>query len=444
MVFDSQGYLRITDFGIACLNNNNNSKETSGTPGYMSPEVLFSKNHSFLVDFYALGIISYELIYNDRPYHSITRKSLRDEILKKQAKIKFINLKKGFGIDCMNFINSLIQRKPEKRLGYKNGIIELKNHKFFKDFDWDKLLNKELIPSFIPKSSGNFDKTFCEENEQIGEQTENRYKNYMQNSRFITIFKNYTYIDEKEFDFININIDNNNNIIKKDKTKIKLILKNNVPTLKNLFSDDNNRNNSKIKIYNKLRIFNSTKNIKKNVIKLSRNKSDLFEEANKKKILKNFSSINLKNEKINNFHNIFNNNDNNIFNKKDSFKKLKLKSLSFTNLIFNNNSNSKKNIEEFSMENFNYKYNNNIDNKNLNNVNEAKNINLLKLFNNNNINKKIKLNKLPNIKRENMNKNLNNFLCKNINNKELFNTYKKNNINLNINENSINIIYKKK
>ena len=443
MVFDSQGYLRITDFGIACLNNNNNSKETSGTPGYMSPEVLFSKNHSFLVDFYALGIISYELIYNDRPYHSITRKSLRDEILKKQAKIKFINLKKGFGIDCMNFINSLIQRKPEKRLGYKNGIIELKNHKFFKDFDWDKLLNKELIPTFIPKSSGNFDKTFCEENEQIGEQTENRYKNYMQNSRFITIFKNYTYIDEKEFDFININIDNNN-IIKKDKAKIKLILKNNVPTLKNLFSDDNNRNNSKIKIYNKLRIFNSTKNIKKNVINFSRNKSDLFEEANKKKILKNFSSINLKNEKINNFHNIFNNNDNNIFNKKDSLKKLKLKSLSFKNLIFNNNSNSKKNIEEFSMENFNCKYNNNIDNKNLNNVNEAKNINLLKLFNNNNIIKKIKLNKLPNIKRENMNKNLNNFLYKNINNKELFNSYKKNNINSNINENSINIICKKK
>ena len=390
----------------------------------MSPEVLFSKNHSFLVDFYALGIISYELIYNDRPYHSITRKELRDEILKKQAKIKFINLKKGFGIDCMNFINSLIQRKPEKRLGYKNGIIELKAHKFFKDFDWNKLLNKELIPSFIPKPSGNFDKSFCEEIEQIGEQTAQRYKIYMENNSFISIFKNYTYIDENEFDFIKQNIDNNK-VIKKDKTKFKIILNNNnVPTLRNLFSDESNRNNSKIKLFNILKFSNSTKNIKKNVIKLSRNKSDLFEGTNKK-YLKNFSSIHLKiekNKQNNNFQNIFSNY--NMFNKKDSLKQLKFKSLSFSNLIFNNNNN--KNIEEFSIENSNCKYD--INNRNiLNNINEPKKINLLNLFNNNNIYKTIKLNKLPNIKSNIKRENINNiFLCKNINNKELYNIYKKN------------------
>ncbi len=40
--------------------------------GYMSHEVLFSKNHSFSVDFYALGIISYELMWGDRQYQSIT------------------------------------------------------------------------------------------------------------------------------------------------------------------------------------------------------------------------------------------------------------------------------------------------------------------------------------------------------------------------------------
>ena len=390
----------------------------------MSPEVLFSKNHSFLVDFYALGIISYELIYNDRPYQSISRKELRDEILKKQAKIKFINLKKGFGIDCMNFINSLIQRKPEKRLGYKNGIIELKAHKFFKDFDWNKLLNKELIPSFIPKPSGNFDKSFCEEIEQIGEQTAQRYKIYMENNSFISIFKNYTYIDENEFDFIKQNIDNNK-VIKKDKTKFKIILNNNnVPTLRNLFSDESNRNNSKIKLFNILKFSNSTKNIKKNVIKLSRNKSDLFEGTNKK-YLKNFSSIHLKiekNKQNNNFQNIFSNY--NMFNKKDSLKQLKFKSLSFSNLIFNNNNN--KNIEEFSIENSNCKYD--INNRNiLNNINEPKKINLLNLFNNNNIYKTIKLNKLPNIKSNIKRENINNiFLCKNINNKELYHAYKKN------------------
>ena len=65
----------------------------------MSPEVLFSKNHSFSVDFYALGIISYELMWGDRQYQSITRIELREEILKKQALIKYINLKKENLID---------------------------------------------------------------------------------------------------------------------------------------------------------------------------------------------------------------------------------------------------------------------------------------------------------------------------------------------------------
>jgi serine/threonine protein kinase len=40
LVFDSKGYLKITDFGIAKLWQKDNSKESSGTPGYMAPEVM--------------------------------------------------------------------------------------------------------------------------------------------------------------------------------------------------------------------------------------------------------------------------------------------------------------------------------------------------------------------------------------------------------------------
>ena len=40
LVFDSEGYLKITDFGIARLWQKDNSKESSGTPGYMAPEVM--------------------------------------------------------------------------------------------------------------------------------------------------------------------------------------------------------------------------------------------------------------------------------------------------------------------------------------------------------------------------------------------------------------------
>ena len=48
LVCDDKGYIRITDFGVAKKHHTNNSDETSGTPGYMAPEVLCARNHSQL------------------------------------------------------------------------------------------------------------------------------------------------------------------------------------------------------------------------------------------------------------------------------------------------------------------------------------------------------------------------------------------------------------
>lgn len=60
LVFEETGYLRITDFGIARKWSPDNSKETSGTPGYMAPEVMCRQNHGMEVDYFALGVICYE------------------------------------------------------------------------------------------------------------------------------------------------------------------------------------------------------------------------------------------------------------------------------------------------------------------------------------------------------------------------------------------------
>jgi serine/threonine kinase 32/serum/glucocorticoid-regulated kinase 2 len=60
LVFDDRGYLRVTDFGIARIWNPDNSKETSGTPGYMAPEVMCRQNHGVAVDYFAIGVIAYE------------------------------------------------------------------------------------------------------------------------------------------------------------------------------------------------------------------------------------------------------------------------------------------------------------------------------------------------------------------------------------------------
>ena len=68
LVFDSKGYLRITDFGIAKKYTLNNKKDTSGTVGYLAPEILCNQNHGFSIDYYSIGIITYECIFGHRPY----------------------------------------------------------------------------------------------------------------------------------------------------------------------------------------------------------------------------------------------------------------------------------------------------------------------------------------------------------------------------------------
>lgn len=59
MVFDSEGYLRITDMGISRELREDNHQDTSGTPGYMSPEVICRKNHGYAADYFALGVMGY-------------------------------------------------------------------------------------------------------------------------------------------------------------------------------------------------------------------------------------------------------------------------------------------------------------------------------------------------------------------------------------------------
>jgi serine/threonine protein kinase len=68
LVFDSDGtmfgrdlgYLRITDFGIARVWTLENARDTSGTPGYMAPEVMCRQNHGIAADYFAVGVITYE------------------------------------------------------------------------------------------------------------------------------------------------------------------------------------------------------------------------------------------------------------------------------------------------------------------------------------------------------------------------------------------------
>ena len=156
-MLDNKGYVRITDFGISKLYSSRNSNETSGTPGYMSPEVMKCQNHTAAVDFFALGVMGYEFMLGKRPYIGKSRKEIKEQMLSRQASIKLCSIPDGWSEESADFINKLLMRKPEERLGFR-GVQELKEHPWLKYFPWSELLAKSIEAPFVPERKDNFDK----------------------------------------------------------------------------------------------------------------------------------------------------------------------------------------------------------------------------------------------------------------------------------------------
>ena len=190
LVFDNNGYLRITDFGIAKHYVINNKKDTSGTIGYLAPEVLCNVNHNFSIDYYAVGIITYELMYGHRPYLGKTKHEVKQLILTRQAEIDYDDLPNGFSNETADFINRLIQRKPKNRLG-KDNINEVIDHPWFNNFDWENVEKKKVKAPYIPKLGDNFDKKYCLQSNKIGTDTMERYKKIMMEENYNLIFKQF-------------------------------------------------------------------------------------------------------------------------------------------------------------------------------------------------------------------------------------------------------------
>ena len=298
LVYDSNGYIHITDFGISKIYHPENGKENSGTPGYMAPEVLFNKDHDYSVDYFSLGVILYELLMGKRPYHGHNKKELRKDIVTRQARINEENIPDNFVrsknfFDCINFINGLLERKKEKRLGY-NGFQEIKEHSWLANFEWDDLINKTMQPPFIPpQSDSNYDKKYCNEIEKIGEETQKEYNSIKNKIDYNKYFEDYTCNNRLLLDKVEkknenddndkyiislnnnedkknvFNIKKNINNIFKDKKLIKTFLKTNNQliishngVMSNIFS--NNNNSDKKPLFEKIKINASDKKTNRN------------------------------------------------------------------------------------------------------------------------------------------------------------------------------------
>ncbi|CAN1158155.1 Serine/threonine-protein kinase UCN [Linum perenne] len=124
-----------------------------GTEEYVSPEVVRGDGHEFAVDWWALGILSYEMMYGTTPFKGKNRKETFRNVLTKSP--EFVGNRTN---ELTDLIGRLLEKDPTKRLGYLRGAAEIKEHEFFRGVKWD-LLTEVLRPPFIPPSRDETERT---------------------------------------------------------------------------------------------------------------------------------------------------------------------------------------------------------------------------------------------------------------------------------------------
>ena len=165
LVFGGDGYLRLTDFGIAMgyKRGDTGVVSASGTPGYMAPEAIINKPQEFAVDYFALGVIVYELMMGERPYQGKNRKEIKEQMFNIEIKLDNDDLPEDWeDNNIIDFINKLLERKKKKRLGYKNGS-DVKNHPYFNDISWTQIENLTMESPFIFDTEDNFDDSYAQQ-----------------------------------------------------------------------------------------------------------------------------------------------------------------------------------------------------------------------------------------------------------------------------------------
>ena len=152
IMVDSNGYIKLVDFGAAKRILNGYAKTMIGTPFYMAPEIVAGKNYSYAADYYSVGVCLYYMYYRKYPFGMGINDVylIYQEILKKPLKFNGLS-------NQNNVLNDLIKRLLDKEPAIRISCLDnIKSHPFFKDFKWELLFAKKLTPPYLPANGRNY------------------------------------------------------------------------------------------------------------------------------------------------------------------------------------------------------------------------------------------------------------------------------------------------
>ncbi|KAK7790333.1 hypothetical protein R5R35_003683 [Gryllus longicercus] len=157
IMIDKTGYLKVTDMGF-CKIVKGRTWTLCGTPEYIAPEILLSKGYGPAVDWWSFGVLIYEMSAGHPPFYSRDPMKIYEKIV--ACKYHFAT---HFSYELKDLIYNILQVDLTRRYGnLKNGVEDIRRHKWFKYIDWLAIVNRKVKPPFVPKvksagDTSNFD-----------------------------------------------------------------------------------------------------------------------------------------------------------------------------------------------------------------------------------------------------------------------------------------------
>lgn len=163
ILLDAEGHIKIADFGM-CKDGIDEKKTTRtfcGTPDYIAPEIILYQPYGKSVDWWAYGVLLYEMLVGQPPFDGEDEEDLFTSITEQS-----VSYPKSISKEAKEACKGFLTKNPTKRLGCSsNGEFEVRGHPFFRRIDWAKVEAREIQPPFIPKvrnprAAENFDPIF--------------------------------------------------------------------------------------------------------------------------------------------------------------------------------------------------------------------------------------------------------------------------------------------
>ncbi|KRZ73061.1 Protein kinase C, brain isozyme [Trichinella papuae] len=166
IMLDIDGHVKITDFGM-CKDNmldGVTTKTFCGTPDYIAPEIILYQPYGKAVDWWAFGVLVYEMLAGLPPFDGEDEDELFTAITEHS-----VPYPKSMSKEAVHLCKALLNKNPDKRLGSgPSGQQDIQEHPFFRRIDWIKLADRAVQPPMKPiiknmRVATNFDRDFTSE-----------------------------------------------------------------------------------------------------------------------------------------------------------------------------------------------------------------------------------------------------------------------------------------